>query len=391
MQSISLLSSLEILTALGSINDDDVYIRTEDLRAQCRAVSGEKQLVRDEPAKSPKKKMFGNMQIFNPFSKTPNATPIPPMPSKAAQVLGTSARKPHIIEVRPIKPSRPFKTPTKVSRSDTSKSLPGKIVDPHNYARRHHSGSSRRHRTSGRRSPGSKQSSDAENTPPVPRIIASTESVSPPTPPAKDTPPTVRPARESSPLRRAPQSEDLRESYEAYVDKGMKLQFPEFALSPSPSSNAVPDNGGLSPTKFRPYTAEDYTKLIEGEPFQWPYSEGDDSSGQQDSKQSAPLTTQNVEALYLPRSDGLSHEGLLLPRFYSPSNRSVCSFAEGETASKNVSAQSPLPLNHLFSRATHIAPSLPTSAFAHLHLESTLLPSWPMLLCPKRKLTVALD
>ncbi|CAO2651519.1 Nn.00g040890.m01.CDS01 [Neocucurbitaria sp. VM-36] len=334
---------------IGTANKDDVYIRTEDLRAQCRAVSGDRQPASDEPTKSPKKKMFGSMQMFNPFSRTSNHSPTPIMPSKAAQVLGTSARKPNVVKVRPIKPSQPFRTPTKITRSDTSKSLPGKIVDPQGYARRHHSGSSRRNRTAGGRSSGksSHQSPDVENAPPMPEVNASFESAPPPTPPAKDTPPECRPPMPpQSPLRRAPPSEDLRESYETFVDKNMKLHFPDFTLSPSPATIASPGNEGRSPAKFRPYTAQDYTKLIEGEPLQWPHANVDDWSGQQESKHSASLSARDsaVPQLSSPDrwsdehryNDGHSHRcSLIPPRFYSPSNRSVRLFAEGETPSKN--------------------------------------------------------
>ncbi|KAH7374391.1 hypothetical protein BKA66DRAFT_534274 [Pyrenochaeta sp. MPI-SDFR-AT-0127] len=329
----------------GVADENIVYIRTEDLRTQCRAVSKEKQAAHDEPTKSPKKKIFGNIHVFNPFSRSSNNTPVPAMPSKAAQVLGTSERIPHRVVLRPIKPAVPLVSPKKVPHSDTSKSLPGKLVDPPYHARHHRSGSFRRNRA-GRRSPGrdTKLSSKAENKAPFSKVNTLNESVSPPTPPAKDTPPNYRPTvLPPSPLRRAPPSEDLRESYGAHVDNGTALQLPEFALSPSLSQTTIPDHGETSPKKFRAYTAEEYTKLIEGEALEWPYPETDDSSG---GSQVASSVVGIGEALQLPRPDGRSNQALdsnrnsphisfLQPRFYSPSNRSAHSFAEGETPSKN--------------------------------------------------------
>lgn len=289
------------------------------------------------------------------------------MPSKAAQVFGTSERKPNRVVVRPIKPASSFVTPSTVPHSDTSKSLPGKLVDPHSNVRRRHSGAYRRNRA-GRRSSGrgSKQSSDVESTPPLPKIITPYESISPPTPPAKDTPPNHRPADlPPSPLRRAHPSEDLRESYGANVGNGMKLQFPQFALSPSLSQSAVPNHGGTSPTKALPYTAEDYKKLIQGEALQWRYPDVSDVSSEKEGSRNAPPAAENVKALQLPhpnrQSNGLhdnnrnsSQLSPLPPRFYSPSNRSAHSFAEGETPSKNVSAPSLLS----FTCEADLAPSI---------------------------------
>ncbi|KAL6704214.1 hypothetical protein ACN47E_008471 [Coniothyrium glycines] len=300
----------------GTNNEDDVYIRTEDFRNQCRAASEERHPHRDEPTKSPKKKLFSN--IRNPFAKTANSVAATAaMPSKAAQVLGTSARRRHVVQPRPIKSAQSTGTPTKIRRSGTAKSLPPKVVDSEDYSRRHHRrGSTQRQR-------------DAENTPPVPQVNCSFETTVPPTPPAKDTPPESRSMHApSSPLRRAAPAQDLRESYDTYLDKGMKLRFPAFALSPSPSCmNNEQRAGGTSPTKFRPYTAEDYSKLIED--CEYPLS-----------------PSKSIEALQLAVPElwkALSHEGKrtsrflspLPPRFYSPSNRSVRLFAEGESPSKN--------------------------------------------------------
>jgi hypothetical protein len=296
------------------------------------------------------------------------------MPSKAAQVFGTAARQPKVITVRPIKPARPFEpTPTKAPRSDTSKSLPAKVIDPDSYAHRHRSGSSRRNRPVGRGSPSggspTKQSSDAENAPPMPKFHASFESAIPPTPPAKDTPPDQRAA---SPLRRVAPAQDLRESYsesigESYddnygrfIDKKVNLRYPDFALSPLPSSDVLSGNSEASPTsptKFRPYTADDYTKLIEGEALQWPYPERGDSLKRPENKRDVTtLVSPMFETPKLRRPDRRSeehqggdregaHYSPLQPRFYSPKHLAARGFAEGESPSKNVSAPSFLPLS----------------------------------------------
>lgn len=278
------------------------------------------------------------------------------MPTKAAQVLGTTpSRKPRRIAPRPIKSARALKTPTKVPRTDTARSLPGKAYNENNATRTHQSGPSRPNRTTGRRSPGK------ENLQPQGQAVANTsfESMPPPTPPAKDTPPESRLlVNPSSPLRRAPSHEDLRESYGGLPDRGtqVQLQFPMFALSPSPLKTAIHGNGGASPTKFRPYTAEDYTKLIEGEVLQWPYPEEDGVFGAKERGRSAPLATGDSDLLQLPHADRWSEDNHynerlgrrlspLPPRFYSPSDRSVQLFKDGESPSQNVSEIRPFLLS----------------------------------------------
>lgn len=280
---------------------------------------------------------------------------MPAMPAKAAQVLGaTPSRKPRRIQPRPIRSAQVLKTPTKIARSETGKSLPAKVYG-NNYARTHHSNAARGNRTTGRRSPGK------ENTPPHGQTTANSsfESMPPPTPPAKDTPPEFRlPANPPSPLRRAPSHDDLRESYGVMPDRGTQSQlpFPMFALSPLPPKTAIQGNGGMSPTKFRPYTAEDYTKLIEGEAPQWPYPDEDVVSEVKKGNYSAPLAKDSHELLQLPQSshsdDNHYNERLdrrlspLPPRFYSPSDRSVQLFKDGESPSQNVSDKRSFPITH---------------------------------------------
>ncbi|KZM23871.1 uncharacterized protein EKO05_0011468 [Ascochyta rabiei] len=328
----------------GTIDPERVFIRTEDLRAQCRAASGEKKLESDEPSKSPKKKLFG--VSLPTFSRTP-ANGVPPaMPSKAAQVLGTSpSRKSRRIQPRPIKSARVMKTPTKVPRSDTANSLPAKVYSQTNPTRTRYGGSTLRNRTTGRKSPGK------ENVQPQGQatVNLSFESMPPPTPPAKDTPPELRPpVNPPSPLRRAPSRENLRESYGELTDRGiqMQLQFPMFALSPLPPKTAIHGSIGTSPTKFRPYTAEDYTRLIEDGAKKWPYPEEDAADEVKTGGHSAPMATEGHDLPRLPHTgrwsdDNHYNERLgrrlspLPPRFYSPSDRSVQLFKDGESPSQN--------------------------------------------------------
>ncbi|KAF9691498.1 hypothetical protein EKO04_010276 [Ascochyta lentis] len=327
----------------GTIDPERVFIRTEDLRAQCRAASSEEP-ESDEPSKSPKKKLFG--VSLPTFSRTPASGVTPSMPSKAAQVLGTApSGKPRRIESRPIKSARVSKTPTKASRLDTATSLPTKVYAQTTSARIRYGGPTRRDRTIGRKSTGKEnmqlQGQAAAN--------SSFESMPPPTPPAKDTPPELRPpVNPPSPLRRAPSYEDLRRSYGDLTDRGMQvqLQFPMFALSPSSPKTAIHGNIGMSPTKFRPYTAEDYTRLIEGEALQWPYTEEDAADEVKEGGHSAPLATEGRDLLPHPHLDRWSDDNHynerlsrrlspLPPRFYSPSNRSIQIFKDGESPSQN--------------------------------------------------------
>lgn len=280
------------------------------------------------------------------------------MPSKAAQVLGTTpSRKPRRFEPRrfeprPIKSASVLKTPTKVSRLGTVKSLPVKVYNQQDSARHHCGSSTYRNPTTERRSPGK------ENTQPQGQAAASSsfESMPPPTPPAKDTPPEFRPpVNPPSPLRRAPSHEDLRESYGSLTDRDMQveLQFPMFTLSPSPLKTAIHGHSGGSPTKFRPYTAEDYTRLIEGDTLQWPHPEEDGAGVVKDGDRSAPMVAEGRGLLPLPLSsrsdDNHYNERLgrrlspLPPRFYSPSDRSAQLFKDGESPSQNVSDRSSCP------------------------------------------------
>ena len=344
------------LTETGAIDPDRVFIRTEDLRAQCRAASGEKQAESDEPTKSPKKKLFG--VSLPTFTRVSAMSTTPDMPIKAAKVLGAngkSAFQPRRIQPRPIKSARVLKTPTKMSRSGTvGKASPAKAHE--SYSKTHHSAPTRGNRTPGRRSPGE------ENTPPHQQTRttanSSFESMPPPTPPAKDTPPEFRlPAGPSSPLRRAPSYDDLRESYGAVPDRGTQVQlpFPIFALSPSPPKTALQGTGGESPSKFNPFTAEEYTKLIGGEALGWRFADDEMDSEVKEGNFSAPLIVKDSHGLLQPPLSSRSDEDRyneclsrrlspLPPRFYSPSNRSVQLFKDGESPSQNVSGERSFPV-----------------------------------------------
>ncbi|KAF1927349.1 uncharacterized protein M421DRAFT_6137 [Didymella exigua CBS 183.55] len=346
----------------GAMDLDRVFIRTEDLRAQCRAVSSEKQDESDESTKSPKKKLFG--VSLPTFARASVTSTTPAMPTKAAQVLGvhaTPAHKPRRIQPRPIKSAQVVKTPTKISRSGTV----GKLLPANTRINR--STPARGNRTTGRRS------SEKDNTPLHGQTASSSfESMPPPTPPAKDTPPDFRlPTKPSSPLRRAPSHDDLRESYGTIPDRGTQVQlpFPMFALTPSPPKTATQGNGGMSPSKFRPYTAEDYTKLIEGEALQWRYPDEEVDSEVKEGNFSAPLAKESHELLQLPlssRSDDNHYNDRLgrrlsplPPRFYSPCDRSVQLFNDGESPSRNTDTSRML-----------FAPPKPKPSLIHLREDS---------------------
>lgn len=358
---------------------------TQDLREQCRAANNEKKAEFHDPFRSPKKKIFG--MHLPTFGRT--STPTPPMPSKAAQVFGQAPRNPTKAVLRPIKPAGPIKTPTKNPRSDTAKSLPAKLVDQTAHTHSHHTGATRRNRQVSRRSPPreKKQFLNEEDSPPRNGLLSSFESAVPPTPPAKDTPPENRaPAQPASPLRRAAPSEHLREQYSVTSEAGGLLPFPAFELSPSPSKMLHTEDNARSPTKHLPANADEYQKLIAGEALPWASIakehstfelhtvaevEGEDESAErhrplqhaftistddrEDQSEQHDLFNSRwelsaLETPHFPRPDRRGEDshrgdgdrdslgfGLLQPRFYSPSNRSVQTFADGETPSKNVS------------------------------------------------------
>jgi hypothetical protein len=378
-----------MLTATDAVGDDEVLVKTNDLRKECRAASEDQKGKLQGAVKSPKKKLFG-MHLPN-FGRSSAPNP-PPMPSKAAQVLGHEPRNSKKA-VRSGKSAASQETPTKAPRSDTSKSLPVKLLDQDKHARSHHTGATRRYRDISRRSPPRINKLPATAFNPFLGTESSQASAPPPTPPAKDTPPDGRqPLQPASPLRRTAQLDGLREIYKADVDVASgPLRFPAFALSPSPTKTFEAGFAGKSPSKQIPGTAEDYQKLIAGQPLPWPSPLRDDCNpervgDQPAAAQSKVENTQDTDSLYredrwsaekqehgdsrdaalsyrlsnppnLPQPNehssseyapyvysnhGSHHYSPLQPRFYSPSNRSVLKFADGETPSKNVSPP-PLP------------------------------------------------
>ena len=272
------------------------------------------------------------------------------MPFKAAQVLGEMpSRKPRRVEVRPIRPASPT-TPKRVPRSDISRSLPAKVYEQCQY-NKHHSSPGKRRATARKTSIGKSPNKFVRASP-------SNDSTSPPTPPAKDTPPKGAPGVNSvasppSPLRRAPISHNLRESYGETAGQSFQVQPPKFALSPSPQKTV---GGVQSPIKHSHYTVDDYIRIIQGDPMKRLYLEREEySNSEQNGSDNAPWTMEGQDFLKLPRPARLSEDGvyntggnhpgeLLLPRFYSPPNRSVRLFRDGEGPSTNVSARAPASL-----------------------------------------------
>ncbi|EDU42468.1 conserved hypothetical protein [Pyrenophora tritici-repentis Pt-1C-BFP] len=264
----------------GTVNENDVFIRRDDLRAQCRAANNE-QKAAPEAVKSPMKKFF---KFHNPFKKT-TVEAAPPMPHKAAEVFGTLPRQHRVVEARPIIPvRRVYETPTKPQRSDTSKSLPNKVVTPSGfnpYPRRNRS----RRRPRGASSPAvspSQQGGEVEKTPA--KVGLTIDTANPPTPPAKDTPPQLR---FQSPLRKVHPIPDLRQSYEHHdtgLEEGHGLRLPEFELTPL-----------LAPE----FQSSDERASLET---------------------SCLLDTESTR---------------IAPRFYSPMDPPARGFAEGESPSKN--------------------------------------------------------
>lgn len=135
----------------------------------------------------------------------------------------------------------------------------------------------------------------------------------------------------------------------------MQLHIPALKPTPSPLMDVLPRQGGASPTKSHPYSAQDYTKPTVGDVLQWPFPERTDSPGKTEGRRSEPLEGATLEALHLPRPDSksqdhpssvLEHNNYcpLQPRFYSPKHLAAYGFREGETPSKNVSELLFLPL-----------------------------------------------
>lgn len=355
-----------LLTPTGTVNEDAVFIRREDLRAQCRAVSEANQPAL-ESVKSPKKTLFG---IRNLFKRT-STEPTPRMPLKAAEVFGTVPRQHRVIQARPIMPARVLElTPTKPSRSDTTKSLPIQVANPHSYTHHHRADSPRRIRPIEHSSPDrgsfSPQQGDVEMTPAT-KVGVSFDYALPPTPPAKDTPPYIR---VQSPLHRAFPNPHLRETYEIHenvLGEGVGLRFPELESTPLLASNDQSVNDRASSETSRPLHAEAYPKVVGGEFAEWFYPKRTDSLSKPEGKRTPPLPGAKLQTLQLPAPDLGNSRSTIAPRFYSPMDPPACPFAEGESPSKNVSPPSPsLTVGRLpRCRLTHPYPASPSITPMH--------------------------
>lgn len=212
----------------------------------------------EEVAKSPKKKLFG-MSIPSFKSSANNGPPAPPMPTKAAQVFGT--RPSTGTNASPSGQRRNTPRPLKQTvRSDTSKSLPSKLYNHHNHSRRqnHHGSPRLRNRTPNHKAQPSErlvQWQDAE--PHDQPEGSSSERGVPPTPPQKDTPRDGMDRGDWAETELL-QEKTHKESLESANDEAAP-SLPTFLTT----AKAVPSDGGQSPTKFCPYGAEEYAKLVQ--------------------------------------------------------------------------------------------------------------------------------
>lgn len=195
-----------------------------------------------------------------------NAVPkLPPMappmaPRKAAQVLGTSISTGTSTESNPASKWRNTPRHPKQLRSDTSKSLPLKLYDHQNNSRRRP-----QNRTPVRKAPLNAEEVQWKDSERCNEPGGSTSDLgAPPTPPEKDTP-------------RDNKGKDKitwdKEEQVQIVDVGDNHQLPTFLTT----SNAVPSEGGQSPTKFCPYTAEEYAKLVEPQSIASAHAQIDDA------------------------------------------------------------------------------------------------------------------
>ncbi|USP77829.1 hypothetical protein yc1106_05103 [Curvularia clavata] len=376
----------------GDLREDEVYIRTVDLRPQCRAANKDEQPALEEASKSPKKKLFQNLR--NAFSKSSGTIPSPfstavpvLMPSKAAQILGEAERQPQVIEARPIKPALP--PVPEVEWPLHSKSMP----DFANHDDYHEKGSLRRPRTGDRHSSPSrdglnKQSSDTRHIIPVVHVKESQESI-PPTPPAKDTPPYPR---TGSPLRRVGPAHDLRQSYDAEIEGNMLVEIPDLGRSAPSTPEVVSESDPDSPSKFIPYHAETYERLTDEEPASRFPARNDSLNRAEDKrndclkqmelsvpsegKRSALVDGSHLKRPQLPPLGSKSDNGPsgireqksfspLKPHFYSPKHPPALGFRKGETPSKNtdkgrllytIPSESPSPQNSPDNPRTGVNP-----------------------------------
>ncbi|KAF2015474.1 hypothetical protein BU24DRAFT_491714 [Aaosphaeria arxii CBS 175.79] len=218
----------------------------------------EKPIKKSNSLKSPIKKMFGNLGLPSFLSSNNDAagpsTPPPPMPLKAAKLLGTDSQQGRGYTYRPW---------NHTLRSTTSKSLPSKIQDPQSRVRHPRPRSPPRTalRTSFHKKSSSRDKVTMTKKRPVKKPLWATETPHvPPTPPAKDTPPDVPENMLGWTQSKRVMKDRAKEEYRNRARNGDPIpKMPNFYTT----APLIPEGGGESPTKFVPYTAEDYAKLIE--------------------------------------------------------------------------------------------------------------------------------
>jgi hypothetical protein len=330
------LWNTEILTLTLTAEKPDFYVERAGHYRDASLVT-EASEKKPEVLKSPKKKIFGmSLPSFGKSTTTLQAPLPPPMPSKAAEVLGTKARPPVSPTTGRRSHPRPWRPVPRPPRSDTSKSLPTALYEPPSHHRRpnQHGSLQSRNRTPVRRTHSRKTTPQAS---PKKNRETTNEAVSPgqgppPTPPKKDTPPDSKDKASSG------NEQGLAEPTE------LKVKVPNFLTSAKP----VASDGGKSPTKFCPFSAEDYAKLVEPQPIASARADMDNAAVELDGDSRYALfkgdNTQQQEKY--PQwwreecekrfKDSNGELPPLEPRFYSPSVYQASLF-DGTRPSQNVS------------------------------------------------------
>jgi hypothetical protein len=288
----------------------------------------------EDGSKSPKKKIFG-MSIPT-FRSSASSTPGPPMPPKAAQLLGPPEGTPIKAASPTIMPRDAPRSPKQPQavRSDTSKSLPSKLHRQQSHSRRpNHPDDARPHtQTPNRKAQASEKVVQWQDGQTQGQVMGCLEDgVIPPTPPEKDTPRESKPTWAQSKLAfEATPNEQLR------IPTGIDGLLPDFLTS----AKTIPSNGGDSPTKFRPYGAEDYVELIEPERVRSAHGMIDIATpvGELPGDDHHYPANNEMQRNYPTWWDETRQKefAALAPRFYSPSNYRVSLF-DGSRPSQNVS------------------------------------------------------